>query len=146
MYYQNGRTPGPQGAQISHITLGYHDLAVSAAFYAACLSTIGLTRLPAEEADESEAAFGYDGTRTPVVFVQAPFDGRPATWGNGTHVAFAAKTRAEVHAFHEAALAAGGVCEGPPGPRPQYSQRYYAAYMRDPMGQKLQIVTRNTDG
>ena len=61
-------------------------------------------------------------------------------WGEGTHVAFRAKTRAEVDAFHEAALAAGGRDNGGPGLRPHYGPDYYAAFVFDPDGINLEAV------
>jgi catechol 2,3-dioxygenase-like lactoylglutathione lyase family enzyme len=72
--------------------------------------------------------------------VLPPFDGRPAARGNGWHCAFLAPSRAAVDAFHAAALAAGGSDEGAPGPRPQYSDNYDGAYVRDTDGNKLQAV------
>ena len=59
---------------------------------------------------------------------------RPATAGNGTHVAFTAPTHAAVHAFYEAALANGGQDDGPPGPRPAYGPDFYGCFVRDPDG------------
>jgi catechol 2,3-dioxygenase-like lactoylglutathione lyase family enzyme len=88
---------------------------------------------------EKPLAYERDG-RMPTIYIYTPEDGRPATWGNGTHVAFIADTRAQVHAFHEQALKLGGKSEGEPGPRPHYGPNYYAAYVRDPDGNKLQAV------
>ena len=73
-----------------------------------------------------------------------PFDGRPAERGNGWHCAFLAPSRAAVDAFHTAALGAGGSDEGAPGLRPQYTENYYGAYVRDPDGNKLQAVCTHT--
>jgi len=61
-----------------------------------------------------------------------PFDGEPATVGNGTMVALAAKSWRQVDAFHAAALSQGGTSEGAPGLRPHYQPDFYAAYVRDP--------------
>lgn len=69
-----------------------------------------------------------------------PFDGQPASVGNGTMVSFLAKSRAVVDAFHAAALAHGGTNEGLPGLRPQYGPQFYAGYVRDPDGNKLNAV------
>ncbi|MEQ8347112.1 MAG: VOC family protein [Sneathiellaceae bacterium] len=122
---------------ISHITLGSNDQARSARFYDAVLGALGFARLP--KPPGKPPAYERDG-QMPTIYLYAPEDGRPATWGNGTHVAFLAESRAQVHAFHERALALGGSCEGPPGPRPHYGPGYYAAYVRDPDGNKLQAV------
>lgn len=142
--YTSGRRAGATGEVISHITIGLSDLERDRTFYKAVLETLGLVELP-EESDETSAGFGLAGCELPVVYVQSAFDGRPATWGNGTHTAFAAPSRAVVDRFHAAGIALGAVCEGPPGLRPNYSAHYYAAYIRDPLGNKLQAVCRNPE-
>ena len=76
----------------------------------------------------------------PHVYLYEPYDGRPATWGNGTHIAFLAESRGEVDAFYRAAMELGGKDEGTPGVRENYSANYYATYVRDPDGNKLQAV------
>lgn len=139
--YLDGRKTGPTGDIISHITIGHADFERERAFYAAVLGTLDLVELP-EEAHTELAGFGKPGDRTPIVYVQRPFNGRPASFGNGTHVAFTAKSRDAVDRFHKAALSSGGSSEGEPGPRPHYSPNYYAAYVRDQVGNKLQAVCR----
>ena len=85
-----------------------------------------------------EGAVAYGG-EFPEFWVQKPVDGsRPASGGNGTHIAFGAKSRAGVQAFHAAALAAGGEDAGAPGPRPQYGDKYYGAFVIDPDGHKIE--------
>lgn len=119
----------------SHITLGTDDLERARRFYDAIMPTLGLT-----------VPFALPGTLVfgtmtgPKLFVVSPFDGHPATPGNGTHAAFIAPDRASVDAFHHAALTHGGSDEGAPGLRPQYHPHYYGAYVRDPDGNKLQAV------
>jgi len=103
------------------------------------LGAIGFERRPTTADDF--LAFEMKGS-PPTIFICLPLDGQPASWGNGTHIAFNAEDREQVHAFHEHALAHGGTCEGPPGPRPHYGPDYYAAYVRDPDGNKLQAVCR----
>ena len=125
------------GSVISHITFGTNDRDKAARFYDAVLGTIGFSRLP-KPADKPPAYAKDDGL--PIVYIYTPFDGEPATAGNGSHVAFIADTKAQVQAFHREALAHGGSDEGPPGPRPHYGPDYYAAYVRDPDGNKLQAV------
>ena len=122
---------------LSHITLGTNDTARAGRFYDAVLAPLGFSRLP--KPPDKPPAYAKGG-EMPVIYLYPPFDGRPATWGNGTHVAFLAATRAEVDAFHAAALASGGMDEGAPGPREDYGPGYYAAYVRDPDGNKLQAV------
>ncbi len=122
---------------ISHITVGSNDLGVAREFYGKVLATLGQACVHDETA---AVAFGAAGTDRPWLWIVRPFDGQPASFGNGTHVAFLAPSRSAVRAFHAAALAAGGSDEGAPGLRPHYSEHYYGAYVRDPDGNKLQSV------
>lgn len=142
--YIDGLSAANTGDVVSHITIGLGDLQRERIFYTEVLSALGYVELP-EEGDAESVAFGVQGFALPVVYVQPPFDGRPATWGNGTHTAFLAPSRAAVDQFHAAALAQGGACAGPPGPRPHYSEHYYAAYVRDALGNKLQAVCRSQE-
>ena len=120
----------------SHVTIGSNDLHRAAAFYDTVLATLGIERRMTREG----ALLGYQGEGRDRFFVVRPFDGNPATVGNGVHVAFAAPSRAQVDAFHAAALANGGTDEGQPGSRPHYHEHYYGAYVRDPEGNKLQAT------
>jgi len=122
---------------ISHITLGTNDVVRAAAYYDAVLGALGFARLA--KPPGKPPAYEKNGTM-PTIYLYPPVDGRPATWGNGTHVAFVADTRAAVDAFHALALERGGMSEGGPGLRPHYGANYYAAYVRDPDGNKLQAV------
>ncbi|MGH8727375.1 MAG: VOC family protein [Burkholderiales bacterium] len=72
--------------------------------------------------------------------MQTPINGKPASVGNGTHFGFIATTKEEVHAFHAAALAAGGKDDGAPGPRPEYGEPYYGCFIRDPDGHKIEAA------
>ena len=119
---------------LSHITLGTNDSERAGRFYDAVLGVLGFDRLAKPVG--APPAYERDG-RMPTIYIYSPEDGRPATWGNGTHVAFVAETREQVHRFHEIALQHGGMDEGQPGPRPHYGDTYYAAYVRDPDGNKL---------
>ncbi|MEZ5935963.1 MAG: VOC family protein [Alphaproteobacteria bacterium] len=139
--YLDGRKSGPSGEVISHITVGHAHFERERAFYTKVLETLGLVEIP-EESHIELAGFGTPGCKTPIFYVQQPFDRRPASFGNGTHVAFTAATRQAVDHFHAAALEAGGSSEGAPGPRPHYSAHYYGAYVRDQVGNKLQAVCR----
>ncbi len=122
---------------ISHITLGTNNKERSAEFYDAVLGALGFSRLP--KPPEKPLAYEKEG-KLPIIYIYPPEDGRPATWGNGTHIAIIADSRSQVHDFHKQALKFGGMCEGKPGPRPHYGSNYYAAYVRDPDGNKLQAV------
>ncbi|MEM1159561.1 MAG: VOC family protein [Pseudomonadota bacterium] len=121
---------------ISHITFGTNDPERSARFYDEVLGLLGFNRLPKPPGKPP----AYEKGGMPTVYIYIPEDGRPATWGNGTHVAFVADTKQSVRDFHAAAIRLGGSTEGEPGPRPQYGENYYAAYVRDPDGNKLQAV------
>lgn len=122
---------------ISHITLGTNDHEKAARFYDAVLGTLGFERLP--KPPGKPAAYEKDGGM-PTIYLYTPEDGQSATYGNGTHIALIAESQEEVRRFHEAALAHGGADAGMPGPRPHYGDDYYAAYVRDPDGNKLQAV------
>jgi catechol 2,3-dioxygenase-like lactoylglutathione lyase family enzyme len=125
----------------SHIQIGARDLATMITFYDAVLTTLGLVRMPDEDDDgPAGAGWRFPGRKWPQFFVQLPFNGLPATWGNGTQVSFAAHSQKQVQAAWEAAMAMGGKDEGAPGLRPQYSEDYFGAYCRDPEGNKLCFV------
>lgn len=119
----------------SHVTIGSNNVEKAMEFYDAVMAALGNERFYA-----AENAVAYGTAAGAKIWILAPFDGNEATAGNGAHVAFLAPNREAVHDFHEAALAHGGSDEGPPGPRPHYHANYYAAYVRDPEGNKLQAV------
>lgn len=119
---------------ISHISLGTNHFEQSVAFYDRVLSTLGCRHVM-----EEPGAIAY-GKLYPEFWVQTPIDGQPAGVGNGTHIGFIAPTKEAVHAFYEAALAAGGTGEGEPGPRPHYSDAYYGCFVRDPEGHKIEAT------
>ncbi len=120
---------------LCYVTLGTNDLPRARAFYRPTLATLGLTDLAP---DSDEGCYGRPGDASASLYVVPPYDGQPATRGNGTMVALTAATRAEVQAFHAAALAHGGTDEGAPGLR--YSAHFYSCYVRDPDGNKLSAV------
>ncbi len=124
-------------AIISHITLGTNDYQKAAAFYDVVLKPLGFTR-QAKPANKP-LMYAING-EMPHLYLYKPFDGEPATWGNGTHIAFNASSRKAVDEFHQLAIANGGLDEGAPGLREHYGPNYYAAYVRDLDGNKLQAV------
>ena len=125
----------------SHITLGTRNLERARGFYEPVMATLGIGQ-PFDIV--RGLVFGVaDGMK---LFIVEPFDGRPASVGNGSHVALVAPSRAAVHAFHAAALLHGGSDTGIPGLRPHYHPNYYAAYVRDPDGNKLQAVCHHEVG
>lgn len=123
---------------ISYVTLGSNDRVKAKAFFDATLAPLGLT---ATYADDEMIGYGPAGGETQLWLLQ-PYDGLDATAGNGSMLALAASTRAQVDQVHAAALAAGGRDEGRPGLRDRYGPNYYAAYFRDPEGHKLAVVCR----
>ncbi|MEL7095707.1 MAG: VOC family protein, partial [Pseudomonadota bacterium] len=93
---------------ISHITLGSNDTERSGRFYDEVLGVLGFERLPKPPGKPP----AYEKNGMPTIYVYTPEDGWPATWGNGTHVAFVADTKEDVRAFHDTALRLGGSSEG----------------------------------
>jgi catechol 2,3-dioxygenase-like lactoylglutathione lyase family enzyme len=128
----------------SYVSLGTRDLACASRFYDAVLAPLGHARVEDYDPEDRSAAWGLDDPG-PHLWVTQPFDGNPASVGNGTMVSFLAPNRAAVDAFHAAALAHGGTDEGPPGLRPEYGPHFYAAYVRDPDGNKLNAVCYRPD-
>jgi catechol 2,3-dioxygenase-like lactoylglutathione lyase family enzyme len=80
------------------------------------------------------------GRAYPEFWVQTPYNGQPASVGNGTHFGFIATSREEVHAFYDAALQAGGKGDGEPGPRSEYGEPYYGCFIRDLDGHKVEAA------
>ena len=115
---------------IGYVTFGTNDLARAAGFYDALLAVLGAKRTM-----EMETFIAW-GTApdAPMVAVIKPFDGKPATSGNGVMVALAAGSKAQVDAIHKKALELGGKDEGAPGSR---GPGFYAGYFRDLDGNKL---------
>ncbi|MEA5599078.1 VOC family protein [Rivularia sp. UHCC 0363] len=119
---------------LSHVSIGTNQFEQALAFYDAVLTALGCRRLM-----EHPDAVAY-GKQYPEFWLQTPFDGQPATVGNGTHIGFIAPTKAAVHAFYEAALAAGGQDEGAPGSRAGYGEPYYGCFVRDLDGHKIEAA------
>jgi catechol 2,3-dioxygenase-like lactoylglutathione lyase family enzyme len=117
-----------------YVTLGTNDEAKAHAFYRAVLEPLGIVPLG------THGGFGREGGEA-FLWIGAPFDGNPATRGNGTMVALRAPSREAVDRFHALCLANGGSDEGAPGYR-KYAPDWYGAYARDPDGNKLTAVFR----
>ncbi len=131
----------------TYVCLGTNDLKRAVRFYDATLNALGLTRCDTSDESEWEGWVGWGtykehGQKEIALWLCQPFDGQPATVGNGTMVALQASTWQQVQAFHAAALSHGGKSEGEPNLRPQYNADFYAAYVRDPDGNKLAVVCR----
>ncbi|MBD2461907.1 VOC family protein [Oscillatoria sp. FACHB-1407] len=117
---------------LSHVSIGTNNFERAVAFYDKVLPTIGCKRIM-----EHPGAVAY-GKQYPEFWVQLPYDNQTATVGNGTHIGFIAPTKESVHAFYEAALAAGAIADGAPGGRPDYGEPYYGCFVRDLDGHKIE--------
>jgi catechol 2,3-dioxygenase-like lactoylglutathione lyase family enzyme len=123
---------------LDHISLGVSDMTRSRDFYDAVLATLGYRRVMTFDAFAGYGA--EDGY--PRFCINPPIDSaKPAAPGPGTHVCFLAPGRGAVDAFHAAALANGARDDGPPGIRVNYDPKYYAAFVLDPDGHKIEAVT-----
>jgi catechol 2,3-dioxygenase-like lactoylglutathione lyase family enzyme len=120
---------------LHHLSLGTTDLKRAKAFYDPVMRELGLRCTL--EVDE---AVGY-GAGITVFSLNLPANGMDATPGNGVHVAFEVERRSAVDAFFRTALKHGGAVDGAPGLRPEYDQHYYAAFVRDPDGNKIEALT-----
>lgn len=129
----------PTRPVVSYLTIGANGIDQAVAFYDPVLGALGHRRA---WLNGDWAGYGPEGDDHGTILICAPFDGQPARAGNGVMVGLHAESPAQVDAFHAAALAHGGTCEGPPGPRPDYGEGYYLAYVRDPTGNKLSAFYR----
>ena len=128
---------------IDHLGINVADFDASAAFFHQALAPLGgalLMTVPAEHTGGVKVAgWGRDGM--PTFWLHGSGDPGP-----GRHIAFSARSRAEVDAFHAAALAAGGRDNGKPGPRPHYHAGYYGAFVFDPDGNNIEAVCHKPEG
>ena len=129
---------------IAYVTFGADDIARAKRFYSAFLPALGY------EMDEGPEGLSYtlplQAGQAPVLpdfYVRPAFNGRPATAGNGTMIAFEARSQMQVRDLHAAALAAGGSDEGQPGFRDSYGPDFFVGYLRDPQGNKIALFSSN---
>lgn len=120
---------------IDHISIGVSDLGRSASFYTAVLGTLGMTRLV-----DRETTVGF-GKRYPEVWLNHRPGMPPVPAATGIHICLRARSEDVVCAFHAAALANGGSDDGPPGPRQAAMTPYFAAFVCDPDGNRLETAT-----
>jgi len=120
---------------IDHISVGVADLDRAARFYEAVLASLGLTRLVTRP-----KTIGF-GKSYPEFWINLRPGMAKVTPESGVHICLRAKTAAEVDAFHAAALAAGGASDGAPGIRPHDRVKYYAAFVLDLDGNRVEAVT-----
>jgi catechol 2,3-dioxygenase-like lactoylglutathione lyase family enzyme len=120
---------------LAHMSFGVEELERAANFYDTVLAPLGYTRV---WSSPDAAGFGErDGPDRLALFARP---GAAAPPGPGFHLALQAPSRAAVDAFHAVAIGAGGRSAGPPGPRPNYGPTYYAAFVFDPDGYKIEAV------
>ena len=120
---------------IDHVSVGVADLERAARFYEAALAALGLSRLVTRP-----ATVGF-GKTYPVFWINLRKDMAKVPHESGTHICLRAKTTAEVDAFHAAAVSGGGVSDGTPGLRPHDRVKYYAGFVLDPDGNRIEAVT-----
>ena len=127
---------------IAYITVGADDMAQAKRFYSAVLPALGY-RLETYHGDLSYILPAEPGQTRPQpdFYVKSPFDGQPASAGNGNMVAFEARSQQQVQKLHAAALAAGGLDEGQLGFRASYGPHFYVGYLRDPQGNKIALFS-----
>jgi catechol 2,3-dioxygenase-like lactoylglutathione lyase family enzyme len=120
---------------LNHISIGVRDVARAAEFYDAVLGALGYKRVM----EILPHAVAY-GSSYPELWIQLPRGQQELTVGNGTHISVSAGRREAINAFHSAAMAHGGADDGAPGPRPDYGPDYYAAFVIDPDGNRLEAT------
>jgi catechol 2,3-dioxygenase-like lactoylglutathione lyase family enzyme len=123
-----------------HVSVGVDDVAKARLIYDKAMAVLGLR--PIFELGEFAVAYG---TEFPSFWVQKPENQKGATAGNGTHICFKAPSRQAVHDFYDAALKGGAEDAGMPGPRPEYTPTYYAAFFKDACGNKIEAVCHSED-
>jgi catechol 2,3-dioxygenase-like lactoylglutathione lyase family enzyme len=121
---------------IDHVSVAVRDLADGERFYAAILAPLGLAKLR----EWPGAAIGY-GKKYPEFWVNRRAGMERVAKDSGVHICLRAPDTAAIDAFHAAALEAGGASDGAPGLRPHYYAGYYAAFIRDPDGNRIEAVT-----
>lgn len=128
---------------LDHVGVAVSDIERSRRFYDQALAPLRIalmTEVGPELTDSGGTALGYGRGDNPFFWI-----GNNERVGEGTHIAFTARSRQEVDAFHAAALAAGGVDHGAPGLRPHYHANYYAAFVFDPDGINIEAVCHHAE-
>ena len=123
---------------IDHISIAVRDLNAGERFYTTLLATLGMTKLR----EWPGAAIGYGkNEKHPEFWINLRVDMAAVAQDSGVHICLRARSTAAVDAFYVAALSAGGASDGEPGFRKKYNPRYYAAFIRDPDGNRIEAVT-----
>ena len=121
---------------IDHISIAVRDIKAAEVFYTALLAPLGFSKLR----EWPDAAIGY-GKKYPEFWINRRPEMTSVTADGGVHICLRAASTEMVDAFHAAALAGGGTSDGAPGLRAQYHDRYYAAFIRDADGNRIEAVT-----
>jgi len=121
---------------IDHVSVAVSDLRKAEPFYAALLATLGMEKLR----EWPNASVGF-GKKYPEFWINTRTKMSPVAEDSGVHICLRAPDTAAVEAFHATALKSGGASDGAPGPRPEYHATYYAAFIRDPDGNRIEVVT-----
>jgi catechol 2,3-dioxygenase-like lactoylglutathione lyase family enzyme len=121
---------------IDHVSIAVRDLKNGARFYEPLLATLGMSKLR----EWPDASIGY-GKKYPEFWINVRSGMMPVAADSGVHICLRAASREAVDAFHAAALGGGGISDGPPGFRADYVENYYAAFIRDPDGNRIEAVT-----
>lgn len=131
---------------IAYVTVGADDIALAKQFYTALLPPLsyGLKEGP-EGLSYTLPVKPGQAQLLPDIYIKPPFDGQPASAGNGAMFALEAGSQKQVRELHAAAIAAGGFDEGPPGFRDSYGADFYVGYLRDPQGNKIALFSSNPD-
>jgi catechol 2,3-dioxygenase-like lactoylglutathione lyase family enzyme len=120
---------------IDHISIGVRELGPMAGFYESVLGVLGYAKL-----QQQPGTVGF-GKRYSEFWLNHRPDMAPATHDSGLHIALRASGTQAIDDFHNAALRAGGSSDGAPGFRPEYRDGYYAAFIRDPEGNRIEALT-----
>jgi catechol 2,3-dioxygenase-like lactoylglutathione lyase family enzyme len=130
---------------IAYVTLGSNNIESAERFHSAFLLPLGYQLFKEGNGDlsyclpkPSEMA-----PQLPDVYIKAPFNGKPASAGNGQMIAFEVPSQKNVRSCHSSALKNGGTSEGEPGFRPSYGTHFYVGYLRDPDGNKIAVFSNN---
>ena len=126
---------------LSHIHIGVSDVRRALSFYAPVMEILGLEL----KFTENTWAAWKGADARPLFIIGIPFNRQAMTPGNGQMVALLAASRVIVDKCHEMVLAHGGICDGPPGLRPQYHPNYYGTYFRDLDGNKLCVCCHEAE-
>lgn len=129
---------------LSHVHIGITDFDRAFAFYQGVMAELGLV-VKFSEPEIPWAGWMRPGVDRPLFLIGRPYNGQPASPGNGNMVALLAPSRAAVDRCYAKAIASGATSEGTPGLRPRYHPNYYGAYFRDPDGNKLCVCCHDPE-